>query len=76
MIGLHHGTEDGVDILRRDMREILTGAGPDNAIRLVLDGALPPEHEIAGARKLVMLETHLVALIPLAAVFLARGFGG
>ena len=39
------------------------------------DGSLPPDHEIAGARKLVMLETHLVAVIPLAAVFLARGFG-
>ena len=39
-------------------------------------GTLPPAHEVAGARKLVMLETHLIALIPLAAVFLARGFGG
>ena len=39
------------------------------------DGALPGEQDIASARKLVMLETHLVAVIPLAAVFLARGFG-
>lgn len=43
--------------------------------RLAADGSLPPAGEVAGARKLVMLETHLVALIPLAAVFLARGFG-
>lgn len=43
--------------------------------RWLSDGALPAEQDIAGARKLVMLETHLVAVIPLAAVFLARGFG-
>lgn len=39
-------------------------------------GALPSEAEIRATRKLVMIEAHLVALIPLAAVFLARGFGG
>lgn len=44
--------------------------------RLALQGQLPAPAEIAGARKLVMLETHLVALIPLAAVLLARGLGG
>ena len=44
--------------------------------QLAADGSLPAASEVAGARKLVMLETHLVALIPLAAVFLARGFGG
>ena len=44
--------------------------------RLATDGSLPAASEVAGARKLVMLETHLVALIPLAVVFLARGFGG
>jgi putative membrane protein len=38
-------------------------------------GALPLEAEIRKARKLVMIEAHLLALIPLAAVFLARGFG-
>ena len=43
--------------------------------RQAADGSLPPPAEIAGARRLVMIETHLVALIPLAAVFLARGFG-
>ena len=43
--------------------------------RLAAGGSLPPEAEISGVRKLVMIATHLVALIPLAAVFLARGFG-
>lgn len=38
-------------------------------------GALPPETEIAGTRRLIMVQAHLIALIPLAAVFLARGFG-
>lgn len=38
-------------------------------------GTLPTEAEIAGTRKLVMIQAHLLALIPLAAVFLARGFG-
>ncbi len=42
---------------------------------LVQDGALPPAAEVQGVRRLVMIETHLVAVIPLAAVFLARGFG-
>jgi putative membrane protein len=38
-------------------------------------GALPAPEQVRLARKLVMAEAHLVALIPLAAVFLARGFG-
>jgi len=38
-------------------------------------GALPPEAEVRKTRKLVMIQAHLVALIPLFAVFLARGFG-
>ena len=38
-------------------------------------GALPAEAEIRKTRKLVMIQAHLIALIPLAAVFLARGFG-
>jgi putative membrane protein len=38
-------------------------------------GTLPPEAEIRKTRKLVMIQAHLLALIPLAAVFLARGFG-
>ena len=37
-------------------------------------GALPGEAEISRARKPIMLGTHLVALIPLPAVFLARGW--
>ena len=44
--------------------------------RLAADGSLPPAHEVAGVRRLVMIETHLVAVIPLAAVFMARGWGG
>jgi putative membrane protein len=38
-------------------------------------GALPGEAEVRAARKWVMIQAHLIALIPLAAVFLARGFG-
>lgn len=42
---------------------------------LAADGSLPPASDIASVRQLVMIETHLVALVPLAAVFLARGLG-
>jgi len=38
-------------------------------------GQLPPADEIRKTRKLVMIQAHIVAVIPLAAVFLARGFG-
>jgi putative membrane protein len=38
-------------------------------------GALPAAQEVRKARKLVMLQAHIIPLIPLAAVFLARGFG-
>ena len=38
-------------------------------------GALPDEVQIRQARRIVMLAAHLIALVPLAAVFLARGFG-
>lgn len=38
-------------------------------------GALPTELEIKKTRRLIMIEAHLVALIPLLAVFLARGVG-
>ena len=44
--------------------------------QLRASGALPTEAEVRSTRKLVMIETHLVAVIPLAAVFLARGYGG
>ena len=36
-------------------------------------GALPDEMQVRGTRKLVMIQAHLIAIIPLAAVFLARG---
>ncbi len=39
------------------------------------NGALPTPQEVRSARKLVMLQAHIIPLIPLAAVFLARGFG-
>lgn len=39
-------------------------------------GALPDAEEQRKARKLVMWQAHIIPLIPLAAVFLARGFGG
>jgi putative membrane protein len=39
-------------------------------------GTLPGEGEIARVRRMVMVSTHIVPLVPLAAVFLARGFGG
>ena len=39
-------------------------------------GALPAPEEVRKVRKLVMLQAHIIPLIPLAAVFLARGFGG
>ena len=42
---------------------------------LRVSGALPAEAEIRKTRKLVMVQAHLIAVIPLAAVFLARGFG-
>ncbi len=39
-------------------------------------GALPAEADIKKTRRLVMIQAHLIALIPLAAVFMARGFRG
>lgn len=36
-------------------------------------GALPSEPEIKTARRWVMIQAHIIAVIPLAAVFLARG---
>lgn len=44
--------------------------------QLRADGALPDEAQVRTARRWVMMQAHLVALIPLVAVFLARGFGG
>ncbi len=39
------------------------------------DGSLPDAIEVRAVRKMVMTQAHLIPLIPLAAVFLARGFG-
>jgi putative membrane protein len=39
-------------------------------------GRLPSEDQVKRARKLVMLQAHIIPFIPLAAAFLARGFGG
>ena len=39
------------------------------------DGSLPDAAEIKKVRRLVMVQAHLLPFIPLAAVFLARGFG-
>ncbi|WP_416221785.1 DUF2214 family protein [Shigella flexneri] len=36
---------------------------------------MPDEAAIRGTRRIVMIEAHLLALIPLLAVFLARGVG-
>ena len=38
-------------------------------------GTLPDAADVKKTRKLVMIQAHLIALIPLVAVFLARGFG-
>ncbi|WP_313084255.1 DUF2214 family protein [Pulveribacter sp.] len=39
------------------------------------DGSLPTPNQVRATRRIVMIEAHLVALIPLLAVFLARGVG-
>lgn len=39
------------------------------------DGSLPTAEQLRATRRIVMIEAHLVALIPLLAVFLARGVG-
>ena len=38
-------------------------------------GGLPDEAQVRQARRWVMVQTHVIALLPLPAVFLARGFG-
>jgi putative membrane protein len=42
---------------------------------LLATGALPPEAEVRAARRWIMIETHLLGALLLAAVFLARGVG-
>ena len=41
--------------------------------QLDLDGSLPTDVEIKRVRRLIMIQAHLLVLIPLAATFLARG---
>lgn len=43
--------------------------------RLAASGELPPEAEVRQARRWVMIEAHLLLLVPLAATLLARGVG-
>lgn len=40
------------------------------------DGSMPAEDEVRRVRKLVMAQAHIIPIVPLAAVFLARGYGG
>ena len=40
------------------------------------DGTLPSAQAVKSARRLVMLQAHIIPAIPLAAAFLAQGFGG
>ncbi|MDR2851772.1 MAG: DUF2214 family protein [Burkholderiaceae bacterium] len=42
---------------------------------LHVSGALPAAQEVRNTYKWLMAQAHLIGLIPLAAVFLARGFG-
>jgi putative membrane protein len=42
---------------------------------LATTGALPSEPEVRRARRWVMIEAHLLLLVPLLAAFLARGIG-
>jgi putative membrane protein len=44
--------------------------------QLKAGGGLPDGTQVRTARRWVMVQAHVIALIPLAAVFLARGFGG
>ena len=58
----------------------LLSIGPTLAYRrwlkaLNADGSLPSAAEVGKTRKLVMIEAHLGALLPLAATFMARGWG-
>jgi putative membrane protein len=58
----------------------LLSIGPTLAYRRWLkaanaNGSLPSAAELSKTRKLVMIEAHLGALVPLAATFMARGWG-
>jgi putative membrane protein len=41
--------------------------------RLDVSGALPSDDEVGGVRRLIMIQAHVLVLIPLAANLLARG---
>jgi len=43
--------------------------------QLAATGALPDEAQVRSARRQVMVAAHLIALVPVAGAFLARGFG-
>lgn len=43
--------------------------------QLEADGTMPHQAEVKTARRWIMIQAHIIALIPLAAVFLARGMG-
>jgi putative membrane protein len=55
------------------IRPTLRFAGWRKALRAT--GALPEAGEVRQVRRWVMQQAHIIPLIPLAAVFLARGFG-
>jgi putative membrane protein len=38
-------------------------------------GALPDEAQLTSVRRQVMVAAHLIAVVPVIAAFLARGFG-
>jgi putative membrane protein len=44
--------------------------------QLEATGALPDDLQVRTARRQVMVAAHLIALVPIAGAFLARGFGG
>ena len=59
---------------------VLLAIGPARTYRrwlaeLNANGALPPAAEINSTRRRAFLSAHLIALVPIAAAFLARGFG-
>ena len=58
----------------------LLSIGPTLAYRrwrraLRADGTLPDALQVRNTRRLVMVQAHILPLVPLAAVFMARGFG-
>lgn len=59
---------------------VLLAIGPARTYRrwlaeLNANGALPSAAEINGTRRRAFLAAHLIALVPIAAAFLARGYG-